>query len=171
LRPSGWVLGWIFWPLERQGTVTIHSFTFTLCNRRRPFGPSAQGRRGAGSPARVRGRGGQLERSTGSATTLGSLSYCRGIFPPSTCRARTMHPCPERKSPMLHEVRAVPTEWEGAKIQAPFEILLNVVADPIPPAALAGLPETNAHQCAPHSLRLLLRRLRLPSSLPTVPVL
>ena len=72
---------------------------------------------------------------------------------------------------MLHEVRVVPTEWEGGKIQAPSEILPIVLPDPIPPAALAGLPETNAHQCAPHSLRLLLRRLRLPSSLPTVPVL
>ena len=52
MGPSGWVSGWILWPLERQGTVTIHSFTFTLCNRGRPFGAWAQGRRGAGSPAR-----------------------------------------------------------------------------------------------------------------------
>ena len=42
MGPSGWVSGWILWPLERQGTVTIHSFTFTLCNRGRPFGLSAQ---------------------------------------------------------------------------------------------------------------------------------
>ena len=26
MRPSGWVLGWILWPLECQGTVTTHIF-------------------------------------------------------------------------------------------------------------------------------------------------
>ena len=31
MGPSGWVSGWILWPLVGQGTVTIHSFTFTLC--------------------------------------------------------------------------------------------------------------------------------------------
>ena len=54
------------------------------------MGRRPQGRRGAGSPARVRGCGGQPERSTGSATTLGSLSYRRGIFAPSTCRVHAV---------------------------------------------------------------------------------
>jgi hypothetical protein len=54
------------------------------------LGRRPQGRRGAGSPARVRGRRGQPERSTGSASTLGSFLYRRGIFAPSTCRVHAV---------------------------------------------------------------------------------
>ena len=37
MGPSGWVSGWMLAPLERLGAVTIHTFTFTLCNRGRRF--------------------------------------------------------------------------------------------------------------------------------------
>ena len=90
MGPSGWVSGWILWPLERQGTVTIHSFTFTLCNRGRPFGAWAQGRRGARSPARVRGRRGWLAPFTDSRGTLGSLLYRQSRGAPSVRRVHAV---------------------------------------------------------------------------------
>ena len=57
----------------------------------------------------------------------------------------------------LCEARSVPPQQEGAPRPASSFDLPIVLPDPTPPAALAGLPEINAHQCAPHSLHLLLR--------------
>ena len=142
---------------DRQGAVTRHSFTFTLCNRGRPFGAWAQGRRGARSPARVRGRRGWLAPFTDSRGTRGSFLYRQSRGAPSVRRA---HPLAWHKLIVVRklcEARSVPPQQEGAPRPASSFDLPIVLPDPTPPAALAGLPEINAHQCAPHSLHLLLR--------------
>jgi hypothetical protein len=75
---------------------------------------------------------------------LGSLPYARSQGAPSLRRAHlaSWHTLIILRK--LCEVRSVPHQQEGAPRPAPSFDLPNVPPDPIPPAALAGLPQEDS---------------------------
>ena len=86
---------------------------------------------------------------------MGSLPYGRSQGAPSLRRAHLASWHTLIILWKLCEVRSVPRQQEGAPRPAPSFDLPNVPPDPIPPAALAGPPEVDAHQGAAHSACLL----------------
>ena len=152
MGPSSWVSGWMLAPLERQGAVTRHSFTFTL-----RFGLEPSQRRTNAFAARARVLNPCTSRLTGAFGQLGRhrrqplapllhFSAAAMQFSAEVDRAGDDQ---EPDAEAAAGARVPASHMSCGKMFEPAHALTLVAPDLLLPAVLTGPAQVDAATCVP----------------------